>query len=125
MQTQGGQIKFHLLDEGEAWCHFNIIKTSYLTFLKNFSPDAWAMKKSIEASTNQSLLANKIISTNLTLNIIFSYNTLFTFYVLFVYFPREKNKVENQSLKNYKPINMHNRVKEINSSKINILIHNQ
>lgn len=29
------------------------------------------MKKSIEASTNQPLLANKIISTNLTLNNIF------------------------------------------------------
>lgn len=38
---------------------------------------------------------------------------------------KEKNKVENQGLKNYKPINMHNRVEEINSSKINILIHNQ
>ena len=40
MQTQGGQIKFHLFDDGEAWCHVNIIKTSYLTFLKNFSHDA-------------------------------------------------------------------------------------
>ena len=34
------------------------------------------MKKSIEASTNQSLLAIKIISTNLTLNIIHSHITL-------------------------------------------------
>lgn len=34
------------------------------------------MKKRIEASTNQSLLANKIISTNLTLNIIHPHITL-------------------------------------------------
>lgn len=40
MQTQGRQIKFHLLDEGEPRCHFNIIKNSYLTFLKTFSHDA-------------------------------------------------------------------------------------
>lgn len=59
MQTQGRQLKFHSLDEGEPWCHFNIIKTSYLTFLKNFSHDAWGIKTRSEASTNQSLHENK------------------------------------------------------------------